>query len=726
MDEKPVLRVATTSPIMNRLRSLLFVFALGIPAAHATDTDGDGMDDAWETSMGLSPSDAADALSDKDGDRVPNLWEYARGTLANNASSLPPFDAIVTMTPSTDPAKRPREFTKLQDAYDYLGSPLHVSDVAAGLPAANGRYLVRVKRGFYPASLDAQAVPKSVAWIGETGADRATGFEGAVLECGFVPNTAQTMTGDGLVFAADTVLDGFIIETQYQQPTAPAIRTYGSSSPVPRVRVCTTLIRYWQPDTTSVTPQIYHSGAILNSGADLWLVYCTIYASSAVNNSTLWTYASVEHQTVTAGRLHVQNSIVWNDVQGNGTSQEIIGNVTGTTSKLWSVTSVLQGPASTFYNNGTQVTGVKSMGLNYITVGGYLNSGATLATGGTASGAGLGLVAGGTDVHGQTRPATGISIGADQWTNTGDPVADYLPNWWELFWFGNLTQNNTGDPNGDSINNFTEYFYGTVPTADQDGDGLPDTWEYANFGNLLQNAHGILNNGTPENGNPDGDERDNLAEYLAGTNPLAVDADSDVDHDGLPDGWEIAHFGSITAEDGNNVHFGATNLEQQAMGTDPNLWTDFTTFDGNGNSLPDLLELRMAGTLFSNDVDGDGLSNAFELFIGSDPLNPDTNGDGIPDGLAWYIGIPVGVKGQVILPATLLDSDGDGISNADEISSGTNPYAADSDGDGIPDNLDPLPLDPTVRYVSELIIIQGTAPVITLLNPAGATPASTF
>ena len=46
----------------------------------ATDADGDGMPDAWETTFGLDPSNPGDATSDTDGDGLSNRDEYARGS----------------------------------------------------------------------------------------------------------------------------------------------------------------------------------------------------------------------------------------------------------------------------------------------------------------------------------------------------------------------------------------------------------------------------------------------------------------------------------------------------------------------------------------------------------------------------------------------------------------------------------------------------------------------
>ena len=58
----------------------------------------------------------------------------------------------------------------------------------------------------------------------------------------------------------------------------------------------------------------------------------------------------------------------------------------------------------------------------------------------------------------------------------------------------------------------------------------------------------------------------------------------------------------------------------------------------------------------NSDWDGDGLTLAQELALGTDPFNPDTDGDGLSDGY--------------------------------EVAHGTNPLKADTDGDGIPDGVE--------------------------------------
>ncbi len=52
-----------------------------------SDTDGDGLPDAWESAFGLDPNDHGDALGDLDTDGATNLEEFLSGTSPTNASS---------------------------------------------------------------------------------------------------------------------------------------------------------------------------------------------------------------------------------------------------------------------------------------------------------------------------------------------------------------------------------------------------------------------------------------------------------------------------------------------------------------------------------------------------------------------------------------------------------------------------------------------------------------
>ncbi|HOI08654.1 MAG TPA: hypothetical protein PK213_16140 [Deltaproteobacteria bacterium] len=66
----------------------------GQPAS-PVDSDFDGIPDAVETSLGLDPSYALDAIEDSDGDGVVNLVEYMAGTSPLDASEHPANDNIL-------------------------------------------------------------------------------------------------------------------------------------------------------------------------------------------------------------------------------------------------------------------------------------------------------------------------------------------------------------------------------------------------------------------------------------------------------------------------------------------------------------------------------------------------------------------------------------------------------------------------------------------------------
>jgi len=88
----------------------------------------------------------------------------------------------------------------------------------------------------------------------------------------------------------------------------------------------------------------------------------------------------------------------------------------------------------------------------------------------------------------------------------------------------------------------------------------------------------------------------------------------------------------------------------------------------------------VSGLAVGGDTDGDGLSDSDELARGTDPFNPDTDGDGMSDGLE------VLNAGAGTCPDPLnADSDGDGLGDGVEFNFGPNPCDPDVDADGLLD-----------------------------------------
>ncbi len=87
----------------------------------------------------------------------------------------------------------------------------------------------------------------------------------------------------------------------------------------------------------------------------------------------------------------------------------------------------------------------------------------------------------------------------------------------------------------------------------------------------------------------------------------------------------------------------------------------------------------------SVDTDGDGLSDDEEASLGTDPNNPDTDGDGTNDGEDAF---PNDRNDSV-------DTDGDGLGDNAETDLGTDPNNEDTDGDGTDDGNDDFPLNVT-------------------------------
>ena len=260
----------------------------------------------------------------------------------------------------------------------------------------------------------------------------------------------------------------------------------------------------------------------------------------------------------------------------------------------------------------------------------------------------------------------------------------------------NITHTNPrdNDTDDDGLEDGEELFnYLTDPTyGDTDFDGMPDGWEIKYGLNPLDPSDAFLDNdqdGFDYNwdGDLSGEEYNNLAEYLNGTDPT----DGDSDGDGMSDGWEVYwNFQPLNSSDAFsdpdndtliNLHeYNNSHIE----GFDDNVISPDNIF-GSNPLLPD--------------TDGDLIEDAEECFSGidgyvTDPSNPDSDDDGMPDGWEFLNEL------DPFDPSDAdedLDDDGwdfnrngtieswEKFTNYEEYLNGTNPRDNDTDGDGMPD-----------------------------------------
>jgi len=113
--------------------------------------------------------------------------------------------------------------------------------------------------------------------------------------------------------------------------------------------------------------------------------------------------------------------------------------------------------------------------------------------------------------------------------------------------------------------------------------------------------------------------------------------------------------------------------------------------DSDGDGLSDSEELLLGTSPQNPDTDSDGLTDAQEVQIGTNPLAKDTDRDGISDFIEVKFPSRHGAAEYYTSPFDI-DTNGDGLDDLAEcperLNSGTQP-CRDSDGDGIPDFLDP-------------------------------------
>lgn len=307
-----------------------------------------------------------------------------------------------------------------------------------------------------------------------------------------------------------------------------------------------------------------------------------------------------------------------------------------------------------------------------------------------------------------------------------DSDGDHMSDEWEAFKGTEVgTADGNLDPDNDGLNHYGEYLAGTEPfdpdtdgddykdgferthgydpldpvdaTLDSDNDNLPDLWEI---------TYGLpSHNPDHESDDPDDDGVLNIDELTNSTSPISDDTDGD----GLPDDEEIAGAGSLEESEGVFIVWEYA-VRADLDDTDNDLQSDYdeilhgsdptdgsSTYnapegdDGSGTSqAPTATTLTDTGR-DSSTSESNGTDNT------SGGTNPDSSGSADRfEGGVENRG-DSGISSGFITGATSLDdSDGDGYTDAQEISDGTDPddgtsYAShlteaeDADRDGIAD-----------------------------------------
>jgi len=111
--------------------------------------------------------------------------------------------------------------------------------------------------------------------------------------------------------------------------------------------------------------------------------------------------------------------------------------------------------------------------------------------------------------------------------------------------------------------------------------------------------------------------------------------------------------------------------------------------------------LEVAILTKGGDTDGDGLTNEEELKLGLDPLEADMDMDGLSDGAE--------VNDYGTSPRTA-DTDGDGVRDGEEVQVGSDPTEADADSDGLTDDTElTVGTDPTSPRTTERLAVGVSA-----------------
>ena len=660
----------------------------------ASDTDGDGMPDAWEELYGLNPNSALDATLDGDNDFLVNLDEYLNGCnptdpdsdydpVYNGDSLLDGWEVRYGFNPvnvhGTLPSLQYLGFNSAcQEAYDVFikNGYAYVADGAFGLKIfslASPENAVLVGSFATSGSARGVVVEGNYAYV----SDAVKGFfiinvstkTDPVLVSNLPTPSYKSVLNGGYAFSAGGTNGLRVINVSVPASPAEVGAFLGNGDPnfkVNDVALAGGYI-YMALDgglgQISATPSLANYSVKAISDAEGHRNCTAIY----YNGSEL--YLTLQNYGVFAYNL---SKVLLGSAQTPGTAEDVY--------QYENLIYVADGAKGLRILDGSNLSDIKPY-ASYANIQAY---GVAVANGYTY--------------------VAGASSGLHIFRSSVDTDGDGMYDGWELQYFGSLAQSYTNDFDGDGIINWGEYLAGLDPTnPDQDGDGLIDGLDEVQTYNTDPRTKDTDGDGLEDGFEVTTNGIDNL--YL--TNPLSVDTDND----GMGDKWEVDNGLDPTVANGEEDpdSDGATNLEEFQAGTDPqdadsdddgmpdgweidngsNPLVNDAALDPDGDTLTNLDEYnqRLAGPYFGStnpnkaDSDDDGLTDPQEINIyGTDPNNPDTDDDGMPDG--WEIDHGL----NPFVNDASGDDDGDGLTNYEEYLNGSNPASPDSDGDGFTDD----------------------------------------